>query len=421
MANVILIVLILMMMFCACLIFRKYAWGIFNFLWAAVLFLCRGDICQPQYAQTMGILLLMIGMVNVGCAFGNLPITLTVRPSATTEEDTVFQGRFLRLLLLIACAILLFYAVRTVARFGLDLQLIRAKNNSDSDTRVFSGLVDTILFYGIAVPIIYVGALCATYNFSRRIPTDRSIYLLLAADMLLYVLSVGGRSLLVRIALFLGAALLWRLEESKHVRLRLIAYACLAVGLLLLLMDVLTSARNSSDISFLEQTVRYIRGSLSHMRYQLDSTASSTVYAGYITYGGFLYYPVKLLSKVLDLDWKTSSEIMSFLQQYKYLRVGDSYVYYNALVPNAFYYYYDSGYMGVAVFSTCLGTALSVGERGFRQFSFLKFVLWATAFYAIVYSPFGGALWTFRYPMALIYCVLLRKRLYKPLKTDCGG
>lgn len=418
MANIILIVLILMVAFFICLIFQKYACGIFNLLWAAVLLLCREDVCQPQYVQALGILLLMIGMVNVGYALGNLSVSLAVQPSA--GENTVFQGRLLRLLLLAAGAILLFYAVRTVARFGLDLQLIRSENNSDSDVRVFSGLIDTILFYGIAIPIIYVGALCAAYNLSRRIPTDRSIYLLLVADMLLYVLSVGGRSLFVRVALFLGAALLWRLEEARLLRIRQLIYVCLAAGALLLLMDALTSARNNRDISFLEQTVRYIRGSLSHMRYQLDSASSTVAYAGYITYGGFLYYPVKLLSELLDLDWRTSSEIMSFLQQYKYLRVGGSYVYYNALIPNAFYYYYDSGYVGVAAFSACLGGALSIGERGFRQPGFLKFVLWATAFYAIAYSPFGGALWTFRYPTALIYCVLLRKRLYKPMKADCG-
>lgn len=415
MIIVILSTAILLLVGLWCLVFHKYACGIFNLIWSGVFSLCREDLCQRGWGQTQTVLLLMIAMVNFGCALGDLPVSLAAKArSRGTRETKTFCGRPLLRLLGLVSVIFLVYALRSVAKFGFDLQLVRSANNSDSGERVLANVVDTVLFYGVAMPMVYVGALCAAYNLSQGIRTPRSIYALLAVDLLLYVLTAGGRSMLIRVALFFAAALIWRLKNTRKIRLGRIARVCLAAGALLALLEIMTSARNSGDISFLNQAVLYVRGAVSHMRYQLARVPDHGAYAGYITYGGFLYYPVKILSRLFGPEWQTSGEIMAFLQEYKYIWVGARQIYYNALVPNAFYYYYDSGYAGVALFSLFLGIGTSVGERGCRRPGFLRFVLWATAVYAIVYSPLGGVLWAFRYPTALMYCVLLRNRLYRP-------
>ena len=400
-----------------CLILRKFAMAIFNVIWAAVIFLCRADLCLENYTQTAFVLALMIIMVNVGCMLGSVDVNVHLQIGRQVHHRQ-FDARLLTILLGVSGAIFLFFVVRTAYRFGFNLELIRGANNSDSEVKVFSNMLDTIAFYGIAMPMIYVGTLVCAYNLTQKIPTPKYIYIMILVNMVLYILTAGGRAVFIRVALFLAAALLWRMKKAKTINMKWVRYAILVGGALLVAMEIITAARNSRDISFLEQTVEYIRGAVSHMRYQLERLPDDNYYFGYITYGGFFYYPVKRLGTVLGLDMETSNEIMAFLQEYKYIRVGDKNVNYNALIPNAFYYFYDSGYLGAVIFPLLLGVSAGVGERAYERPDFFKFILWATAVYAIVYSPLDGVLWPFRYPTALIYCVILHNQIYKPV---CGG
>ena len=420
MVVIILYAILLLTVGLLCVILRKSAMAIFNTLWALVIFLCREDLCLESYSQTLLLLTIMIVMVNAGCLLGSVELTSRVRFGLLTDRRQ-FDSRLLTLLLSLAGLIFLFYAVRTAARFGFDLELIRGTNNSDSEDKVFSSLLDTIAFYGVAMPVIYVGALVCAYNFSQQIRTPRHIYVLILLDMVLYVLTAGGRSMFIRVALFFAAAVLWRMKKPGGINMKWFKYVLLAVAGLLVVMELLTAARNSRDISFLEQAVMYIRGAVSHMRYQLERMRSDSWYFGYITYGGFFYYPVTLVSRVLGTDWQTSNEILAFLQKFKYIRVGSESVNYNALVPNVFYYYFDSGYLGVVLFSLFLGLAAGAGERAHAKPGFFRFVLWATAVYAIVYSPMDSVLWPFRYPTALIYCFVLRNLIYRPVDGGNDG
>lgn len=420
MAVIILYAMLLLVVGLLCVLLRKFAMALFNCLWGLVIFLCRADLCLESYSQTVLLLTLMIVMVNVGCLLGSLELKSRLRFGRLPTRRE-FNSRILTGLLGVACVIFLIYALRTAARFGFNLELIRAANNSDSDEKVFSGLVDTIAFYGVAMPMIYVGALACAYNFSQQIPTPKHIYVLILVNMVLYVLTAGGRSMFIRVALFFAAAVLWRIKKPSGIEMKWFKYLLLAGAGLLVVMEILTAARNSKDISFLEQTVMYIRGAVSHMRYQLERMPEDNWYFGYITYGGFFYYPVKLVSKVLGTGWKTSNDILAYLQEFKYIRVGSESINYNALVPNVFYYYFDSGYLGAVLFSLFLGIAAGAGERGHGKPGFFRFVLWATAVYAIVYSPLDGILWPFRYPTALIYCFALRNLIYKPVYGGNDG
>lgn len=396
-----------------CLMMQRLGAGIFNMIWAVVIFICRDQLFQENFAQTLFLLTIMIVMVNVGAFIGGANVRFSFTFKKTTEDRVEFYPKAITLLLIIATIIFMYYAILTFVKFGLNLELIRGSNNSDSSERVFSSVFDTIMFYGIGMPIVYVGSLVCAYNFSQGVHTPKNIYWLLAVSSILYVVTAGGRSLFLRVALFFAAAMLWRLKTARGITLKWLKYLMFGIAALLIIMEIVTSARNSTNISFFDQALAYIRGSVSHMQYQLELMPNDDYYYGYITYGGFFYYPAKLLSEFFGERILTSNEIMAFLQAYKYIQVGERITYFNALVPNAFYYYYDSGYIGVVVFSAVLGFSLSRSELAHKWPSFGKFVIWATAIYAIVYAPMDAVLWTFRYPTALIYCFALRNVIYR--------
>lgn len=402
---------------------RWYALGIFNAVWAVVFFACRAELCQAIYAQALLLLLLMIIMVNLGYF-----LSRRVKLSRLERSDFPAEGelneKLLIILLCVASAIMLFYALKTVFRFGFDLRAIRKYNNSDSETKIFTTQIDTVLFYGIAMPLCYVGALVLAYSFSQGIKMPPRILILEAVALGLNMLTVAGRSIFLRVALFFAAAILWRMHKPGGINWKIFRYIFFAGVGLLLVMEISTLARNKWQVSFFEQALDYIRGSVSHMQYRLyrmdRQPDYGTVYYGYVAYGGFLYYPVKLLA-ALGVDLKTSNEIMAYLQEYVSFQLGEEKIVYNALVPNVFYHYYDSGYMGAMVFPVLLGFAAGRSERLHKYPAFFKFVLWATCIYAIVYSPLDGVLWAFRYPTAVIYCFVLQFFLFSPGRKEQGG
>lgn len=408
-----------------CVTIRRkwYALGIFNAVWAVVFFACRAELCQAIYAQALLLLLMMIIMVNAGYFLSHRVPRLPLEPLAGSGERELNE-KLLIILLCVAGAIMLFYAVKTLFRFGFDLRAIRKYNNSDSETRVFETLVDTILYYGIAYPLCYVGALVLAYHFSQGIKMPTKILALEAVLLVLNMLTVAGRSIFLRVALFFAAAILWRMHRPGGINWKLMRYVIAAGAALLVVMEISTLARNKWEISFIEQALDYIRGSVSHMQYRLYRVDRQpdygTIYCGYVVYGGFLYYPVKLLA-ALGVEIQTSNEIMSFLQNVVSFELAGEKIQYNALVPNVFYHYYDSGYMGALIFPALLGFAAGRCERMHENHGFLKFVLWATCVYAIVYSPLDGVLWAFRYPTAILYCVILQYFLFPRVKKVRRG
>lgn len=402
---------------------KWYALGIFNAVWAVVFFFCRRELCQGIFAQTLLLLLMMIIMVNLGY-FLSRRVKLSRLERGKFPAEGELNEKLLIILLCVASAIMLFYAVKTLSRFGFDLRAIRKYNNSDSETKIFTSQIDTVLFYGIAMPMCYVGALVLAYHFSQGIKMPPRILILEAVALVLNMLTVAGRSIFLRIALFFVAAILWRMHKPGGINWKIFRYILFAGVALLLVMEISTLARNKWQVSFIEQAMDYIRGAVAHTQYRLNRLDRlpdyGTTYYGYVTYGGFLYYPVKLLS-ALGVDIKTSNEIMGFLQEMVSFELSGKKFHHNALVPNVFYHYYDSGYMGAMIFPALLGFTAGRSERLHKYPTFFKFVLWATCIYAVVYSPLDGVLWAFRYPTAVIYCFILQFFLFTPARKEQGG
>lgn len=391
--------------------------AIFNALWFIVVVACFERVFENTQSYTWLLISTMIAFVNIGYVLGKYKIIL-YRKNINNIRIEKCNWAFLQKLLVLSLLILIVYFIMTIMRYGINLNLIRSGNNSGSEETLFNSLFDTLIFYGFSVPMIYTGAFVIMYNISQKNKIPRNIIGLICVNIIAYVFTTGGRSLVIRIALFLCAAIIWRIHSSgkKNIKIRYIIMGSL---LLYLMLNIMTILRNTENISFFEQFFQYVKGAILHMDYNIKNVKPEKLYYGYVTYGGFFYYPVKLLQKLLKVHIETSNEIMFFLQTYKRLSVEENYtIYYNALLPNAYYYYYDMGYVGVVIFSTLLGYVAGRGEKSYTKPQFLKFTIWAISVYAIVYSCFGGILWSFSIPTALIYCVILNKKFFITKKVE---
>lgn len=419
MMRVILFTILLLALSGTFLVRRNYGLALFDAVWTVIVFLCRKELQLPRYSQTLLLLVLMTVMVNAGYVLAMvMEKKRSSVPMPTIRREC--EERLVWALLGASAVIFGWYAVRTLRIYGFDLITIRRENNTANPGSAFGSVADTLLFYGVATPLIYTVILVLAYNLSQGIAADPRLYPVVAGVVLLQMITTGGgRSMFLRAALFFAAAILWRLFTGRQVGGKWLVYLIGALAGFVIVMEAVTYIRNKGEITFIGQAVDYIRGAIAHMQYRLTRIREPQFYGGYVTFGGFLYYPVKLLSALTGWEIPTSNELMAFLQEYRKVQLYDRTMNYNALVPNAFHFFYDSGYPGVVVFSALHGFILERAEAGCRRPTFFRFVLWATCVYMIVYSALDGVLWAFRHPTTIWCCAILGKYLYRPIKQ--GG
>lgn len=400
---------------------REYAISLFNLLWLGIFVICCREFIMEQYALTLVILCMMVIMINLGYYLWNKKCKLQYEKKYKTCLIYEVDKKILMTILVLSCLIFAWYAIKTLWIFGLDLRTIRASNNVNNVGSAFGGIVDTVLFYGVATPLLYTVILSFAYEFSQNRKVEIKFYFLALITILLQMITTGGgRSVILRMILFFGAAVLVRIAAGDFLDKKKIVGLLLTGAFLVVLLEAVTFIRNEGEITFIGQAMEYIRGAIAHMQYRLTRIEGFQFYGGYVTFGGFLYYPVKVLNVLTGLDIPTSNDMMAYLQEYRRVYLYNQSMNYNALVPNAFYFFYDCGFVGVIVFSAIHGVLMAISERKVKALSFLGFVMWATCIYMIAYSPLDGVLWTFRHPTTIICCVVLNSFLYKKKKYTKG-
>lgn len=424
MVSAILFAVLLLILCGAYFKMRRPGAALFNAVWAVVFLICCREFSMEEYGLTQFLLCLMVILVNAGYGWSNSRPAETVKPKSghyLRQDSDELNEKLLMTILAVASAIIVWYAIQTVRVFGFDLVEIRGHNNTSNDAGVFGSQVDTVLFYGIATPLIYTVILIFAYSFSQGIRIKKRFYAItLAAVLLQMVTTGGGRGIILRSVLFFVAAFIIRFPLGRELGIEKKKIGMfLGIGVVLVvILEVITFIRNEGEVSFVGQAFDYIRGSVGHMQYRLTRPMEHQYYGGLLTFGGFFYYPIKVLNLLFGTQIESSSEILVYLQEYRQVTLYDQTVNYNAMVPNAFYFFRDNGYVGVVALSFLHGYLLEKAERKIKKPTFIRFVMWATCVYMIAYSPIDGVLWTFRHPTTIIYCVLLSKFLYKPVKKD---
>ncbi len=180
-------------------------------------------------------------------------------------------------------------------------------------------------------------------------------------------------------------------------------------------LNIMTFLRTRlSDKSFVDVSIDYIMGSVLHMDYLIEDTAlyrKYSCYFGTAAYGGFFTYPLKLIDRILGNPIRISA--YDFMAPFVYLPYKGGYLHYNALTPNAYYYYFDSGLVGVVVFSFVAGYISGKSERNLRQKRFINFSVYALMLFYLFFSPLGSQAWKSILPVTFFWCVVLNQIVFK--------
>lgn len=407
------------------LINRRYTGVIYNLIW---LFGMQYVAQNTSYFSEKTFIILAIAIIGFNVGYftpqvKKIRFTLTIKRKSSNNRGTnvILNRKLLDNLLLITTSILLFYSIRTIVSFGFDFNAIRNGNSSAGENTVYSSVVDTVLYYGIAGAGSYIFPCVAIYCHIKRIKLKVYEWIMIALIVMLSVVSSGGRMHLVRIAIYVMASMIWITYRNSKIKKISFKTAFTFGAVVMVLLSIITVSRNSADgTTFISQAFDYLFGSLAHMEYQIRSFEREGIYFGLITYGGFLYYPIKVLNLFLTTPLKTSAEMLVYLQKQVFLNISGSTMYYNALVPNAFYYYYDSGLVGCFLFSMVLGAACKIYERAENE-SFFRFYMFATTFYAVTFSMLGGIMWTFAVPVTIIFASMLGDKIFVSLSEYGQG
>lgn len=404
------------------LIRPMYIGIIFNITWIYAFSILRTTINNVS-PLTERILYTSVILFNIAFMIGQNDIVIKNNKKdyfITNNINKQELNHFLiNILLYTSFVLLLYYSFKVVSLYGFNLRSIRAADKANFN--IFTSIVDTFLFYGFAGSISNLMPILFVYCFINKIRVYKREWTLMLINCVLYIITDAGRMLIVRLALFALAGLIWSVKNKSNFRTLSTKQAVVIMLGIAVALNITTSSRNSGEITFMQQLNNYFGGSLMHMAYQLDQESTNRqMYFGGVAYGGFFYYAIKILN-VFGFHFMTSNDILFFLQSYKTLHFGNSYLYYNALVPNAYYYYFDSGMPGVVIFSLLSGFLSAKAENKYKKPSFMSFVYFSMLIYAAVFSPIGGISWNFRMPTVVIFAFLLRKRLFSNNNSGITG
>lgn len=331
----------------------------------------------------------------------------------TGSDKTVIKEKILRCLLVVCLLIFGIYFLITIRNAGsFNLAIIRSLNASNSDTSAFKGNFDTLLYYVIAQPIFTVTAIAVVYTFFTRQRLKRSTMIVFFVDFLVYLFTNGGRVFVICVGCFALAGVFRTLMIRGKERLNL-KFVMLIVIALITVLTLMTNSRTGNGITFIRQVREYIGCSIVQMDQEIlniSSHRNGSINFGYFTYGGFLYYPIKIINMILGINIQAPSEYFNYLQTFRTINFAGRNVYYNALVPNAFYYYFDSGMLGVCVFSLIAGYIQGKYETWIKKvFSFKNFAFYAISVYSLLFSPMGSQAWKIFIPLSIVWCIIINR------------
>lgn len=418
--------------FCIGLSRRNFSTAIFNLIWMIMFALLTMRSYDELRRDTTLCLMIMFFAVNAGMIFYPLFDSLKSKslksktaPKVECKYETI-DIKIFSMLLLFCSAIIFLYFVRTViAVGGLNLNSIRTINSSSSENKAFSGLIDTIAFYFIAEPLFLVLTLAFVYMIFSKQPRGVFVNILFCFATFAYFVTTAGRVIIICMFCFIFAAYITLSRKSKQGNIKfgkIIVIAAIAV----LFLNLMTNSRTSDESTFVQQGIDYMTGSIYHMD-QLMSTIelhrNKTTYFGTVAYGGFLYYPLKLINMLFGTNIQNASEVLQYMQKITVLTIGNKDLYFNALAPNAFYYYFDSHYLGIVIFSFISGVVAARAEKFSQRGGFMDSAILGVVYYCLVFSPLGSQCWKPLIPVTIFWLFFLKKWIVqnkeKQEKTIC--
>lgn len=391
---------------------KIYSLVVFSAMWIISLLFVGYSDYRILMDKTKTYLWLMIICTILGILFANYINKRHIKLRINIKQY-INWGK-IKILLFICMLIFLYYFTITVIKAGgINLNMIRSLNSTESENSAFQGYGATLLFFMIAQPLFTSISIVLVYSIFHKIKVPKVIWIMFIASAILYLVTNAGRIFIIIILSFSFAGFLANKRIGVVSKINYKRGLIYLLGIFLVL-NLMTRSRNSSSdetISFIQQAKDYVGCSIINMDYELKELKQEDRYnCGYYAYGGFLYYPIKLLDVVIRRNLGVPADDLYYLQQIKVIEYNGRSMMYNALVPNAFYFYFDSGIVGIIVFSLLSGLFIGKYEIQISSGEFFAFSMYCIGIYYLLFSPLGSQFWKTYMPMTIVWSLILSKK-----------
>ena len=401
---------------------KQYSLSVLNMIWLISFIFLGNDEISSLKSKTFFLLAISLISISLGIISSKkylLKIRFCFggheRSNRNTKHCDYPRIDYIQILLFLCFFILLYYTFVSIKNAGgINLKIIRTINSSNNVNSALNGYLSTFLFYMFCQPLLLAISLVMIYLTFNRFKLKKSIYTLFCLDLIMCLIVSAGRIFLVILFCFLLSYFFMSVNKKTQIKFNF-KKVFSTVFILFFALFLMTKSRSS--MSLIDQIVEYVACSFKHMDMQISNVNYHRLFKhnfGFFYYGGFLYYPIKILNIIFNFNFKVPGQYLVFLQDVQKIIFKNHTFYYNALVPVTFYQYFDSGLIGVILFSIILGRFVGRNERiSFKKNSFLHRSLYCIGIYCLVFSPMGGQAWKPLIPLTIFWIYILDNLIFK--------
>lgn len=305
---------------------------------------------------------------------------------------------------------------------GYDYGYIRELAVSQDENVLRPSQIFTVIYNFIASPVTYL--LIALFPIEVFFGNKKRIFIIECITvMVLFVLTTGGRSVILWIAIYFACILLLYAKKNKFSLLKIVFRyrGIIIIGGIALLCFLLfmTKSRKGDDVDLLQQVFIYFIAPLPHADHYFEVVDQSGIYGYGISSFYGLLYPIFFAFRLIGIfveypEFITKIHYMSFEMMESGYYIGGG-LYMNAFVTTFYQPYLDGREIGVFVILFLFGYICSkYFTKAYNNFNTKAMLIYILLLQKILFS-FVRFYFT---QQAQSLCFILAFIVMKPIITD---
>lgn len=245
---------------------KNFLLACFNSIWC-LLFMSLSLNTKISYFDISNVTIICIVLMVAGFNLGYSSSIIFIRKNRLNNNEMliekvfIFRKKRFELLLWMNFLLCFYFSFKAFRYYGFDLRALRSMAGGVYEEGVFQTSIESLIFNGIIAPFVNVSFVILLYNVILN-EFNRKHIILAIVNLLLYTYVSSGRTMLFRVIIYMVSLLIVQIKIKNIIRNRInfkqLFFIIISVYLILTLI---TTLRNTVDITFIEQTMEYLQGS----------------------------------------------------------------------------------------------------------------------------------------------------------------
>ena len=350
--------------------------------------------------------IILIGLIGymLGISIGNHLVVRKAKYNKNYEKpstqvvDSKVNYSFLYIISCISAVYFIYqgFVVLSLLASGRQLDYIRELSTASDYNELRSSIFIILIKNFIATPTVYMTIALLPIEILRG-KRDKLLIILSLFNLVMWVITTAGRSVILWLALYLAVTYLFTRQsinkkKKKIKRKTKITLIILAFVLFIVLLQT-TKSRKGSDVDLIRQMCVYFVAPINFLDLSIntiDMSYSSTYTYGLSSFYGVIY-PILFISRYTGIlssypPLTTTAYELGFTMLEQGRLVGDGF-YMNAFATIFFQPYIDGRYFGVVVICAAFGLMCSIFYKKLVMYRDNKhLLLYMLLFQRIVFS-----------------------------------